>query len=72
MNLKQEVTGYDAGLTGDQQIQIALQEIIDQGGKATMADLYKPLEAILNENSQTLSNQGKASYRFFINKVELS
>jgi hypothetical protein len=34
-----------------------------------MAELYKPLERCLNENGQTLSDQGKASYRFFINKV---
>jgi hypothetical protein len=64
-----EVTGFEAGLTGDQQIQIALKEIVDKGGKANMAELYKPLERCLNENGQTLSDQGKASYRFFINKV---
>lgn len=65
----QEVTGFEAGLTGDQQIQIALKEIVGKGGTATMAELYEPLERYLNENGRTLSDQGKASYRFFINKV---
>ena len=65
----QEATGFEAGLTGDQQIQIALKEIVDKGGTASMTELYIPLEQRLNENGQTLSYQGKASYRFFINKV---
>ncbi len=34
-----------------------------------MAELYEPLERALNESGQTLSYQGKASYRFFINRV---
>jgi hypothetical protein len=65
----QEVTGFEAGLTGDQQIQIALKEIVDKGGTATIAELYEPLEGYLNEKGQTLSYQGKSSYRFFINTV---
>ena len=65
----QELTGFEAGLTGDQQIQIALKEIVGKGGTAIMAELYEPLERYLNKNGCTLSDQGKASYRFFINKV---
>lgn len=68
-NALEEVTGFDAGLSGEQQIQIALKEIINRGGKATMSELYKPLQSRLKEDDRTLSNQGKASFRFFINRV---
>ena len=65
----EEVTGFDTGLSGEQQIQIALREIVARGGKAKMADLYGPLNAVLKEDGKTLSYQGKSSYRFFINRV---
>jgi hypothetical protein len=64
-----EATGFEAGLSGDQQVLIALNEIVAKGGTASMTDLYVPLERWLNEKGQTLSSQGKASYRFFVNKV---
>jgi hypothetical protein len=36
-----EVTAFDAGFSGDEQIRTALQRIIGRGGEAQMADLYE-------------------------------
>jgi hypothetical protein len=33
-----EMTGFDAGISGDDQIRIVLQEIVHRGGAASMAD----------------------------------
>lgn len=63
----QGVTGFQAGLSGDEQIRIALREIAGRGGKAEMPDLYAAVERHMN--GQRLSAQGRASLRFFINKV---
>lgn len=64
-----KATGFEAGLSGEQQIRVALKEIVDQGGMATMSKLYVPLELLLNKNGLTLSTQGKASFRFYTNRV---
>ncbi len=62
-----ECTGNDIGLNGEAQIKIAIKAILDLGGKADIKDLYKAIE---NEMpGKKLSTQGKASLRFFINKV---
>lgn len=63
----QDVTGYEAGLTGDEQIRIALQAIERLGGVATMQQLYEALEQRIAP--KRLSAQGRASLRFFVNKV---
>lgn len=63
------VTGFDAGLSGDEQIRIALQRIVERGGEAQMAELYAAVEERLRPRGLALSDQGRASLRFFINKV---
>lgn len=63
------VKGTDAGLSGDEQIRIVLRYIINQGGRAEMADLYKAVNAELTSKGKCLSLQGRASLRFFINTV---
>jgi hypothetical protein len=60
------VTGAEAGLSGDDQIVIALREIEQRGGTATMQQIYN---AISKHIGQPLSEQGRASLRFFVNKV---
>ncbi|MFN8455531.1 MAG: DUF262 domain-containing protein [Anaerolineae bacterium] len=61
------VTGFEAGLSGDDQIIIALQTMINNGGSASMEEIYRNVEAQMNKHM--LSNQGKASLRSFINKT---
>jgi hypothetical protein len=63
------VTGADAGLSGDDQIRIALQTIVEKGGVAKSRDFYDAIEAILKPRGLALSEQGKSSVRFFVNKV---
>jgi hypothetical protein len=62
------VTGTKAGLSGNQQILIALKAIANNGGSANMQQIYDAVESHLGENQQ-LSKQGKDSLRFFINSV---
>ena len=61
------VTGAEAGLSGDDQIRIALRKIEERGGSAQMHELYEAVEEHLD--GAALSPQGKASLRFFINRV---
>src|SRR5262249_33432708 len=61
------LTGAEAGLSGDEQIRIALRAIVANGGTAQIADLYHAVEQHMDGGR--LSDQGKASLRFFINKV---
>src|SRR5262245_1372750 len=67
INTTDGVTGFEAGLSGDEQIRIALQEIVASGGSAPMADLYAAVERRMA--GRKLSYQGRASLRFFINRV---
>ncbi|MGQ9613160.1 hypothetical protein [Chloroflexus sp.] len=60
-------TGAEAGLSGEEQIRIALRAIDANGGVAQMSDLYKAVEQHMN--GAKLSEQGKSSLRFFINTV---
>jgi hypothetical protein len=64
-----EVTGFEAGLSGDEQIRIVLVEIIRKGGRACIQDLYSALETALAPRGFALSQQGRDSLRFFINRV---
>jgi Restriction endonuclease len=63
----QTLTGTEAGLSGDDQIRIALECMIRHGGTATTPQLYEALEAKLD--GRHLSVQGKASLRFFVNTI---
>ena len=64
---REEGTGYEAHLSGDDQIRIALQEIVDRGGTADTGQIYSAVERRMAP--MTLSHQGKSSLRFFVNKV---
>lgn len=63
------VTGFDAGLSGDEQIRIALKRIIERGGEAQMPDINDAIEDRLRPKGCALSDQGRASLRFFVNRV---
>ncbi|MCI0690957.1 DUF262 domain-containing protein [candidate division KSB1 bacterium] len=67
MEEKKAVTAADAGFSGDDQIKIALQTMVEKGGKASMEEIYQNIEARMN--GYVLSQQGKASLRAFINKT---
>ena len=67
MNEVREVTGAEAGFSGDEQIRIVLYRIIELGGEAQMADLYSAVEEHLKPLRFTLSQQGKASLRRLVN-----
>lgn len=60
-----EVTAAQAGLSGDDQIRIALETIEANGGIAEMSQIYQAVERRLN--GATLSIQGKASLRRLVN-----
>lgn len=64
-----QATGFEAGFSGDEQIRVALRRIIERGGEAQMADLYDALEDQVRPLGFTLSDQGRASLRFFVNRV---
>jgi hypothetical protein len=64
---EKQATGAEVGLTGDEQIKIALQTIIKHGGKATIEEIYHDVEAEMN--GFVLSDQGKASLRSSINRT---
>ncbi|MDQ2995746.1 MAG: EVE domain-containing protein, partial [Chloroflexota bacterium] len=63
----QEMTGVEAGLSGNAQIRIALQEMVDRGGSSTVPQIYAAVEAQMNGHK--LSQQGQDSLRSFINKT---
>jgi len=67
MEEKIAVTAAEAGFSGDDQIKIALQAMVEKGGKASMEEIYQNIEARMN--GYILSTQGKASLRAFINKT---
>jgi Restriction endonuclease len=69
VNEVQCVTGFEAGLSGDEQIRIALQRIIERGGEARMTDIYDAVEDRLRPTGCSLSEQGRHSLRFFVNRV---
>ena len=63
--MKAEITGAEAGLSGDKQITIALEAIDANGGQANMQTLYQAVESCMN--GQQLSEQGRASLRRLVN-----
>ena len=63
------VTGFDAGLSGDEQIKLALRKITENSGIAQTRDMYDAIESAINPIGFTLSDQGRSSLRFFVNKV---
>lgn len=67
MEEKKAVTAAEAGLGGDDQIKLALQAMVANGGKASMEEIYQSVEARMN--GFVLSPHGKASLRAFINKT---
>lgn len=69
MNELRQATGFEAGLSGDDQIRIALERMIERGGEARMPELYDALEARIRPKGFVLSKQGRASLRFFVNRV---
>ncbi|MBP7688402.1 MAG: restriction endonuclease [Thermoflexales bacterium] len=66
---KKRVTAYDAGISGDEQVRIALETIAANSGIAQTADVYNAVEARLRKQGLSLSDQGKASLRFYVNRV---
>lgn len=65
----QFVTGAEAGLSGDEQIRIALSAAESRGGIAQMKEIYDAVEAVLAPRGLGLSEQGRASLRRLVNKV---
>ena len=63
----EDVTGTDMGLSGVDQIWCALSAIRNHGGSATISQIYAALNTRIAPNF--LSKQGRASLRFFVNKV---
>jgi len=72
MNEHQLVTGSEAGFSGDDQILFALQLIVKLGGTAQMNELYDGFNDRLKRREMTLSQQGQASFRNFINTKAVS
>lgn len=65
------LTGAEAGINRDEQIRIALQVIVDNGGIAQMRDITDALrkQVELRKPGYTLSSQGDASLRANVNHV---
>lgn len=63
----ESVTGVEAALKGEEQIRIALQTMIENGGKASIERIYRAVEEQMD--GLALSEQGKASLRSFINRA---
>jgi hypothetical protein len=66
---QKSVTAYEAGISGDEQVRIALETILAKGGIAQTSDIYKVVESRLLKQGLRLSKQGKASLRFYVNRV---
>lgn len=62
-----ECTGAEAGLSGEDQIRIVLSTLSESGGFSQTNAFYPAVESQMH--GRTLSKQGKASLRFFVNKV---
>jgi len=62
-----ELTGAEAGMSSERQIQIALQVMIDLGGEAKTNHLYEAVNRYMPSGKQ-LSQQGKDTLRSLINR----
>jgi hypothetical protein len=60
------ITGVEAGLSSNDQMRIALEAIVDNGGTAQITDIYAAVERHLR--GAMLSNQGKDSLREVVNR----
>lgn len=65
-NSIQELTGAQAGLSTQRQLEIALETMIDHGGAATNEDIYTAIERHMN--GAILSQQGRDTLRALINR----
>ena len=62
----QEMTGVEAGLPSNEQMRIALEAIVDNGGTAQITDIYAAVERHMG--GAVLSEQGRASLREYVNR----
>ena len=69
MDAYKKIKGTDVGLSGDDQLRLALKAILKNGGVAEMQDIYEAVNTELRTYNSQLSTQGQASLRFFVNKV---
>lgn len=60
-------TGAESGLKMERQLQVALQSMVDQGGAATLAQIYEAVGRHLPIGI-TLSDQGKNTLRSYISR----
>ena len=67
MDMADPVTGAEAGLSGDDQIRIALRAIVTNGGTCDMPTIYGAVEQKLD--GRKLSEQGKATLRKLVNTI---
>ncbi|MBE4579694.1 hypothetical protein BOO30_19230 [Vibrio navarrensis] len=70
MKPEKEMTGYEYGLSGDAQIALIVKYIAKQGRACAMKELYTVIEEQMN--GAKLSAQGKATLRFFVNRVAVN
>lgn len=63
-----EGSAFDAGLSGDDQIRIALLRIRSLDVAAEMRDIYAAVESEVNKRGWTLSFNGRAALRSFVNR----
>lgn len=61
-----EKSAAQAGLTANEQVRIALNTMVANGGTATTNDIYAAVEARMAPD--TLSQQGRATLRAYINR----
>lgn len=62
----QALTGAEAGLNSQRQIEIALRTMVNNDGEATIANIYLAVEQAMN--GAKLSQQGRDSLRTLINR----
>lgn len=62
-----ERTGAEVGLTGSDQIRVALDTMVANDGVAQMGQIHEAVQAVMSPH--ILSKQGKSSLRFFVNTV---
>jgi len=66
MSEARAMTGVEAGLSSNEQMRIALEAIIDNGGTAQIIDIYAAVERHMGD--AVLSEQGRASLREYVNR----
>ena len=71
----EELTAYDAGIAGMEQIRIALRMMRQQSDKSiTMQQVYDRVEQEMKRINPTyrLSKQGRATLRYLVNSVAVN